>query len=78
MYGDALFRGHIAMVGGDLAPFDAAVRRYGIAWTLLAPSEPLARALDGRPGWRKLYGDRWAVAFARDGGPARGGSAVRN
>jgi hypothetical protein len=67
MYGDALFRNHIAMTGGDLAAFDAAARRYDIAWTLLKPEEPLAHALDGHAGWRRLYGDRWAVVHVRDG-----------
>jgi hypothetical protein len=61
MYGDALFREHIAMTGGDVAAFDAAVRRYGLTWTLLRPDEPLATALDHHPGWRPLYRDRWAV-----------------
>jgi hypothetical protein len=65
MYGDALFRSHIAMTGGDLAAFDEAAQRYGLAWTLLRPDEPLATALDHHTGWRPLYRDRWAVIHVR-------------
>jgi hypothetical protein len=77
MYGDALFRGFLAMSGGDLSRFDAAVRRYGIGWTLLRPSEPLAAALDHDPRWRQIYRDRFAVVHVRvasgDIGAAAGG-----
>jgi hypothetical protein len=65
MYGDAFFSRHIKLMSGDAAEFDKAVKDYGLAWTILAPREPLARQMDAKPGWRKLYGDRWAVVYAR-------------
>ena len=32
---------------------------------LLSPREPLARAMEAKPGWKKLYGDFWAAVFVR-------------
>jgi len=74
MYGDAFFTRQMSLVRGDQAAFDKAVKDYGLAWTILAPREPLAKQMDAKPGWTKLYGDRWAVVHARtdvlDGLPA--------
>jgi hypothetical protein len=65
MYGDVQFRQFLQIRSGDRPSFDAAVRRYGIAWTLLQPGEPLVAVLDATPGWRRLYADRWAVVHER-------------
>jgi hypothetical protein len=65
MYGDAQFRRFLQIRGGDRPSLDAAVRRYGVAWTLLQPDEPLVTVLDGTPGWRRLYADRYAVVHER-------------
>jgi hypothetical protein len=65
MYGDAYFARHLRIVGGDMKAFDAAVRQYGVGWTLLTPTEPLARMLDTTPGWRRVYADRFAVLHVR-------------
>ena len=51
----------------DDAEFDKSVAQYGLDWTVLQPGEPLARAMDAKPGWRRLYRDRWAVVHARVG-----------
>jgi hypothetical protein len=48
-----------------MAAFDAAVKQYGIDWTILSPREGLSRTLDSKPGWRRIYSDRWAVVHAR-------------
>lgn len=66
MYGDDHVRRYQRILSGDVASFDGAVRQYGLAWTLLDPHEPLAKALAAKPGWRRLYGDRYAVVYARD------------
>jgi hypothetical protein len=65
MYGDAQFRRFLQIRSGDRPSLDAAVRRYGVAWTLLQPDEPLVAVLDATPGWRRLYADRYAVVHQR-------------
>ena len=65
MYGDAQFRRFLQIRGGHRPSLDAAVRRYGVAWTLLQPGEPLVAVLDATPGWRRLYADRYAVVHER-------------
>ena len=69
MYGDDHVRRHQRLMSGDAASFDRAVAEYGLAWTLLEPGEPLAKALDANPGWRRLYGDRYATVYARTSDP---------
>ena len=65
MYGDAQFLRFLQIRGGDRPSLDAAVRRYGVAWTMLQPGEPLVAVLDATPGWRRLYADRYAVVHER-------------
>jgi hypothetical protein len=65
MYGDEFFSRHIRMMRGDGAEFDKAAAQYHLDWTLLQPREPLARQMDSKPGWRRIYSDRWAVVHAR-------------
>jgi len=65
MYGDAFFSRDIRLMRGDPAEFDKAVKQYGIAWTILQPREPLSKLMDSKPGWRRIYSDRWAVVHAR-------------
>jgi hypothetical protein len=67
MYGDDFFARQQAIVAGDPAAVDRAFAQYGVAWTILAPREPLVRVLDKRPGWRRLYADRYAVVHVRSG-----------
>ena len=65
MYGDAFYGRYARIADGDQSAFDAAVRRYGIRWTLLSPASATALKLDQRAGWRRLYGDKWAVVHVR-------------
>ena len=65
LYGDAQVRRFLQIRGGDRPSLDAAVRQYGVAWTLLQPGEPLVAVLDAMPGWRRLYADRYAVVHER-------------
>jgi hypothetical protein len=39
-------------------------------WTLLNPDDGATRALDGMPGWRRVYADDWAVIHVRAAAPA--------
>lgn len=66
MYGDDFFSGHIRLMRGDAAEFARASAKYGLAWTILQPREPLAKLMDAKPGWKLVYRDRWAVVHARE------------
>lgn len=66
MYGDDFFSGHIRLMRGDAAEFERASAKYGLAWTILQPREPLAKLMDAKPGWKLVYRDRWAVVHARE------------
>ena len=65
MYGDAFNARYDAIVRPDAGAFQAAARQYGIRWTFLQPSSPLAAMLDASPEWRRLYADRYAVIHVR-------------
>lgn len=69
MYGDAFVRDFDAAANGDDAAFAAAVRRWGIRWTILMPRSPLVARLDAAPGWRRVHADRWAVIHTTDAPP---------
>ncbi|MBV9511050.1 MAG: hypothetical protein JO303_12295 [Caulobacteraceae bacterium] len=66
LYGDAAMQSY---VDAEQAKSPEAVARllgrYGVTWTLLAPSSPLAALLDRTPGWVRVYGDGWAVTQVR-------------
>jgi hypothetical protein len=66
MYGDDFMRLHNQLMLGRQPYLDQTIARYGIQWMLLSPREALARAMPSKPGWRKLYGDSFAVVFVRD------------
>jgi hypothetical protein len=65
MYGDAFFSRHIALMRGAPKTFDQAAAQYHLDWTVLQPREPLVRTLDSKPGWKRIYSDRYAVVHAR-------------
>lgn len=65
MYGDAFLAEAVRAERGDPAALDALLRRWNIGWTLLSPDDPAVELMDRRPGWRRLYADRWAVAHVR-------------
>jgi hypothetical protein len=66
MYGDAWVQQYLAIAGGAEPDVDKAFKRWNITWAIISPRDGLARLLESRPGWRKLYGDPFAVVFARD------------
>ncbi|MDB5447192.1 MAG: hypothetical protein JWQ97_2509 [Phenylobacterium sp.] len=65
MYGDDFFSRDMRLMRGDDAEFARAQTQYGLDWTVLQPGEPLARAMDRKPGWTRLYRDHWAVVHVR-------------
>jgi hypothetical protein len=65
MYGDRHFNRYLRIAAGDAASLDQALAQYHAEWTLFTPDEPVVRLMDARPGWRRLYGDRYAVVHVR-------------
>jgi hypothetical protein len=63
-YGDAWLTDYAQAVDADSGTVDRLFRKYRVAWTLLKPADPLVAALDHRPGWHRLYADRYAVVQA--------------
>ena len=65
MYGDAFVKRYAAINNGDPAAVDVALKQYGIAWTITQPHEGIVAVLEKRPGWKRLYADKYAVVLAR-------------
>jgi hypothetical protein len=65
MYGDAFNARYDAAMDRNGPALQALLRDYGVAWTLLDPASPVAKALDSQAGWRRIYADRYAVVHAR-------------
>jgi hypothetical protein len=65
MYGDDYFNRDLRIMDGDTRSLDRALVQYGIDWTLLAPDERLVKVLDVKPGWRRLYSDKYAIVHVR-------------
>jgi hypothetical protein len=66
MYGDDLFKLYQRIADGDPIAVNSAFRRYGVVWTIMPPASSLVAELDGTPGWRRLYTDKWAVVQVRN------------
>jgi hypothetical protein len=65
MYGDAFVKRYAAINNGDPAAVDKALKQYGIAWVITQPREGVIRAVESRPGWTRIYADKYAVVLAR-------------
>jgi len=65
LYGDAFMARYYRIASGDAAALDAVFRQYAVTWTLLPPDHPLVAVMDAKPGWRRLYSDRFAVVHVR-------------
>ncbi|HEX3430256.1 MAG TPA: hypothetical protein VHT03_05160 [Rhizomicrobium sp.] len=63
-YGDAWLSDYSRVVNGDPSAVDRMFRKYRVAWTLLHPGDRLVATLDHRPGWHRLFADRYAVIQA--------------
>jgi hypothetical protein len=65
MYGEAFLDRYLEARNGGAA-FDAVVVQHRIAWAITKPDDSLARALDGKPGWRRIWRDQTAAVYARE------------
>jgi hypothetical protein len=66
LYGDAFLARYQALIRPDRAALEATFAQYGIAWTIVPPGSAIVDVLDTLPGWRRVYGDGFAVVYARD------------
>ncbi len=66
LYGDASLQRYAALIRPDAATLQAAIRRYGIRWSILSPASPMVAELDHLAGWRRLHSDAFAVVHVRD------------
>ena len=69
MYGDPFVADYFQIVSGNRARFDAAVAKYGIAWTMLPPKTGLVAVLDASPDWTRIYADDIGVIHVRRPAP---------
>lgn len=65
MFGDA-FTQAFFKASDDPAALDALLARWKIAWTVFPPDDAAVTLLDHKPGWRRLYADRYAVVHVRE------------
>ena len=65
LYGDAFLRDYARLLEPDRAALTKTLEDRHIAWTILIPGSPIARAMDETPGWRRLHADRFAVVHVR-------------
>ena len=65
LYGDRFMGRYYRIAGGDAAALDQALTQYTVAWTILPPDHPLVAVMDAKPGWRRIYADRFAVVHVR-------------
>ncbi len=71
LYGDAYLADYSRAIDADEPTVEALFRKYRIAWTMLAPGDPLVAAMDRRAGWHRLIADRYVIIHVGPGAVAR-------
>jgi hypothetical protein len=66
LYGDPMLSLYDRLQKGDRDAVEDTLKRYDIAWTILAPDSRIVAILDREPGWRRIHADAVAVVQARD------------
>lgn len=66
MYGDDYVKRYSQANGGDAAVIDKLFKQYDIAWVITQPKEGVVAVVSKRPGWKKIYADKYAVVLARE------------
>ena len=67
MYGDDFFDAYSKAVKPDRRRLTALLAKYDVSWTIFDAGDPAVQVLDGLPGWRRLYADKFAVVHERTG-----------
>jgi hypothetical protein len=65
MFGNDFLAADVAAESGDATALSRLLVRYGVNWTLLAPTVGASAVLDRMPGWRRIYADPYAVIHVR-------------
>ena len=65
-YGDDFMRSYYAAAAPDKPALDELLDQWRVRWTMLSPASPLVAVMDQRPGWRRLYADRYAVVHVQN------------
>jgi hypothetical protein len=68
MYGDDFFDAYVKALQPDRAKLLALLAKYKVQWTILDAKDPAVQLLDVLPGWKRLYGDKYAVVHVRTAG----------
>lgn len=68
IYGDAFVADYVDIAKGDMRPFNRAVQRYDIRWTMIAKSnKKLIDAIESSESWKRIYSDDAGVIDVRTG-----------
>ena len=65
VYGDAFMDRYLKITSPDPKALDAALAEYKVGWTILSPGQPAVALMDARPGWRRIYADKFAVVHVK-------------
>jgi hypothetical protein len=65
MFGDGFLSDYARIARGDRNALEAELSKDHIGWTMFAPDQGAATAMDAEPGWKRLYADRFVVVHAR-------------
>ncbi|MGH7012380.1 MAG: hypothetical protein ACREEX_16215, partial [Caulobacteraceae bacterium] len=68
LYGEKFLESYGRIQAGDPAELDDALRRYDISWSIEPPGSPIIAELEAKPGWRRIYADRFAVVDSLEEG----------
>jgi hypothetical protein len=55
----------------DQAIFAGTLAKYDIQWTLFPPDDPRLKMLQGMPGWKQVFADKFAVVYQREAQPTQ-------
>ena len=67
LFGDAFLDSYSSIARGENGPLAATLERDHIGWTIFAPEQGAAAAMDALPGWRRIFADSRVVVHARAG-----------
>lgn len=67
MYGDDFIFDYVSIMTPNRAALDRAIEKYGIQWMILKTDSSILDMIDALPSWRRLYADKIAVVYVRQG-----------
>lgn len=50
----------------DQAVLARTLDSYDIRWTIFPPDDPRLKMLQGMPGWKQVFADKYAVVYQRE------------